>query len=171
MCITLIDRMGVASKYSAAHPRTRAPGVIKYLTGERALATILRHYNVTVCRFPPIAHLACCSRPRHGSSSTALHDNATAKVSDRCHNPHCHALRLGRRERKHERTRGRKGNTTSASGYGAGSGPSLLLTGPHRGKYLGELRLSLIYAFALSLPGARYICTCTCTCRYTGVCR
>ena len=108
-------------------------GVIKYLTGERALATILRHYRVPVCRFPPIAHLACCRR----SSDTSTSGNATAKVSDRCHNPGCYSVRVASLVPRGNRTHPNVVSSVSLSRPKA-----------QRGKYIGEMRSSLLCTVA-----------------------
>ena len=65
-----------------AHPALRV-GRATSLTGERALAALLRHAKVPVCRFPSTAALRCC-----------FQSNASAaeRLRRRCRQPSCTRL-------------------------------------------------------------------------------
>jgi hypothetical protein len=120
------------------HPQLRS-GTANGLSGERTLASLLRAIGAPVCRFAPVAFLACCSSLGQASNHTQHGSSRSVRGSSepsRCRNSRCHRIRV----------------------------PSIALEQPEeatppidaRGKYVGELRSSVQHALALSLPNSTW---------------
>jgi hypothetical protein len=76
-----LDRWGLITSGAImnVHPALRA-GRASAMTGERALAAVLRHFQVPVCRFASIAALRCCFEPNMSTSD---------RFQRRCRQPTC----------------------------------------------------------------------------------
>ena len=120
-------RMLMDGSLMALHPQLKR-GTASGLSGERSLAALLFALNVPVCRFAPTAFLACCTA---SSSSTGGH------APSRCHNPRCTRVRVSKTH-------------LPASSFMSDASIDA------RGKYVGEVRASVLHAFALRLPGAHW---------------
>ena len=120
------------------HPYLRR-GVASALTGERALAALLRSAAIPVCRFAPTSFLACCEE--HAGA------NLAGKAPKRCHNPQCHRVKVALASLPKQAV------AAITSGRWAVDSAGRLEV---RGKYSGEVRASVGAALALQLPTARW---------------